>query len=77
MRCFQNDQRVFVKHDADGNQIKAVGTVVRLRRADDGAWINLDQRHPRCPFPADDPRSNHVIAFPEDCAFEVLPGGAT
>lgn len=71
MKRFQNGQRVFVNKSDDGHDIQAFGTVRRLRRADDGAWISLDQRHPtaRHPFPADDPsgRGNHIMAFPEDC----------
>jgi hypothetical protein len=47
----------------------ACGTVVRLRRCDDGAWIELDTpAHDDVhPFPADDPRARHVLAYPEDC----------
>lgn len=45
------------------------GTVVRLRCADDGAWINLDERaHDDVhPFPLGDDRAKHVLAYPEDC----------
>lgn len=47
------------------------GTVVRLRHADTGAWVNMDDALPdeRRSFPADDPhgRANHVLLYPEDC----------
>ena len=46
------------------------GVVHRKRRADDGAWVALDERAPGDvhPFPADDAtRSTHVLAYPEQC----------
>lgn len=48
---------------------KFLGTVVRMRRGDEGAWIALDERGPDAihPFPADDHRACHVLAYPEDC----------
>lgn len=61
-------------HVIEGKNLGGVnGTVVRMRRCDDGAWIALDTRlgapldrvHP---FPADDSRATHVLAFPEDCS---------
>lgn len=68
MKDFQNGQRVRVLRDNDGNAIDGWGTVARLRRADNGAWIALDLRSEHCPFPADDAtRSTHVMAYPEDC----------
>lgn len=71
MKRFENAQRVLVKHEADrGLAVNAIGTVARLRRGDDGAWIALDERHATPgvhPFPPDDSRATHVMAFPEDC----------
>lgn len=48
------------------------GTVVRLRRADDGAWVKLDRRSEQPgihPFPEDDDagRGTHVCTFPDEC----------
>lgn len=67
MKRFKDGQRVLVNLDHEGTKVEITGTVCRLRRADDGAWINLDSRHKRCPFPESDPRSNHIMAYPEDC----------
>jgi hypothetical protein len=69
LKRFDNNQRVFVRADEYGNAINAHGTVCRLRRADYGAWINLDERHATDvhPFPADDDRGKHILAYPEDC----------
>lgn len=68
MKRLQHGQRVHVLRDADGYDVGVDGVVVRLRRQDDGAWVRLDQRHERCPFPADDERrSNNLVAYPEDC----------
>ena len=52
------------------------GTVVRLRRCDCGAWVELDERADQCvhPFPPDDNRGRHVLTFPVWCA--PLEGGA-
>lgn len=71
MRSFRNKQRVFVRVDADEKQVQRPGTVVRLRRADDGAWVRLDSKavDPSAhKFPRGDNRENHVLAYPEDCA---------
>lgn len=47
------------------------GTVTRLRRSDDGAWVNIDQGLPDSlrQFPADDSagRGNHIVLAPEEC----------
>lgn len=46
------------------------GVVVRKRTKDDGAWISLEQRSDQPgvhPFPENDNRGTHVLAFPEDC----------
>jgi hypothetical protein len=68
MRRFATAQRVFVIVDHAGNRIDRAGTVRRLRRSDDGAWVELDERHECCPFPADDAsRDKWIQAYPEDC----------
>lgn len=74
MRRFKLHQRVVVRHTADGHAVDTPGTVERLRRADDGAWIALDRRLAEGihPFPADDSRATHVLAYPEDCDLERL-----
>lgn len=72
MLRFRDNQRVFVLRNDAGVSVMAVGTVVRLRRADSSAWIALDERiegrnvHP---FPADDDagRATHVLAMPDGC----------
>lgn len=69
MKRFTNGQRVFVRHDRDGEPIDRWCTVARLMRADDGAWIALDERHERCPFPEnDETRSTHIMAYPDSCS---------
>lgn len=67
---FRNHQRVRVSrldHPMCGN----AGTVVRLRRADDGAWVDMDDALPGDlrSFPAGDEagRQNHTILYPFEC----------
>jgi hypothetical protein len=71
MKKFKPGQRVFVKQTETGVPVNAMGTVRRMRRADDGAWIDLDERSPiegAHPFFEDDVnRSRHVMAYPDDC----------
>lgn len=68
-----NGQRVWVRAVGEFDKIDlpvpAVGSIVRMRRCDDGAWIRLDVRQPEHfhPFHEGDERSNDVIAFPENC----------
>ena len=67
---FSNGQRVHVVCDYREIPIGAPGTVVRLRTADDAAWICLDARHRNDkvhPFPPDDSRANHVMCWPDQC----------
>lgn len=75
LQKFENGQRVRVLREAyRGTAMDAVGTVTRLRRGDDGAWVELDERYADDkvhPFPAADERARKVVAFPEDC--EVAP----
>ena len=62
-------QRVYVIRDESDGAIGEWGNVVRLRRSDEGAWVRLDKRHDRCPFPADDEsRSTYVLTYPECCS---------
>jgi hypothetical protein len=70
-------QRVYVLRDESNAPIGIWGTVVRLRRADDGAWVRLDERHERCPFPANDPtRGTNVLTCPANCSSVApLAGG--
>lgn len=65
---FTSGQRVFVARNWEGHEVNALGTVRRLRRGDEGAWIALDVRDERsCPFPAADARGTHILAYPADC----------
>jgi hypothetical protein len=72
LRRFQNGQRVIVFVAECAPILAKAGCVVRLRRADNGAWVRLDTRvQPEVhPFPPDDPRGNDVLAYPEDCCAE-------
>jgi hypothetical protein len=78
MRRLSLHQRVIVHRTAYGFAVGGIaGTVTRLRRADDAAWVQLDHRHDNPEvhsFPADDDagRSTHVVAWPEDCELERL-----
>ena len=67
MKRFKANQRVLVKVDDNERTINKLGTVARLRRGDEGAWINLDERSEHCPFPEGDSRANNILAYPEDC----------
>jgi len=53
----------------------AAGTVVRLRRADDGAWVRLDARQTPLahPFPEGDARGSDVLTCPAWCSPERAP----
>lgn len=68
MKNFRNGQRVTVAevgHPLTGRK----GSVVRLRRADNGAWVRMDDRPPEelCPFPVDDSRGHDVVLYPDQC----------
>lgn len=68
VKRFALGDRVLVLRDHAGREVQIPGTVSRLRRADDGAWITLDRRCDACPFPADDAnRATNVMALPDDC----------
>lgn len=69
MISFATGQRVVVLRDDNGISLNATGTVHRIR-SDGGAWIALDRRSRVTkvhPFPADDDRGSHVLAYPDDC----------
>lgn len=63
-------QRVFVSRDENGNEVGAWGSVARLRYSDSHhAWIRLDARHERCPFPADDAtRGTWLLTYAAYCS---------
>lgn len=73
MKRFSNGQRVVVTDSA--HELHGVsGTVVRLRHADDAAWVQMDA-HPlsaKCLFPfgddEGDPRQNNAMLWPNECA---------
>lgn len=70
IRSFHDEQRVKVLRNEKGIAVGAVGTVKRLRRNDNGAWVELDRRHKNeavHPFLKGDTRDRHVLAYPEDC----------
>ena len=45
------------------------GTVVRVRMADDGAWVEMDGDLPEAvrQFPAGSPQARHVVMYPDQC----------
>ena len=77
MKAFRLGQRVYVRrvgrYAERETPMGCAGTVTRLLRRDNSAWIALDSRHPSLEaafaFPADDEhgRGTHVLAWPEDC----------
>lgn len=77
IRSFHDGQRVKVLRNEKGIAVGAVGTVKRLRRNDNGAWVELDRRHKNeavHPFPKGDDRARHVLAYPEDCEMPMQTG---
>ena len=68
MKRFKNQQRVMVNEKFDPLKGK-LGTVVRLRRADNGAWIKMDDALPLglASFPSDDSRCNDIVLYPDEC----------
>ena len=82
MRSFQLGQKVQVLAEVDclapppPSEAQTAlagktGTVVRLRRADEAAWVKMDCDLPAAlrSFPADDEsgRGNHIILWPQEC----------
>lgn len=68
MRNFSNGQRIKVNLPHDRMHGK-VGTVVRLRMGDNGAWVKMDDELPEelRSFPVGDSRDHHLLLYPEDC----------
>lgn len=70
MKNFRNGQRVQV---VNGPLSGMKGTVVRIRKGDNGAWFKCDIRPMDSkiagmfPFPIGDDRSNHTIIYPGEC----------
>jgi hypothetical protein len=77
MNSFRNSQRVrIVAQDGLDERtflIGKVGTVVRCRYGDNGAWIDMDEPLDEnlTIFPAGDRRRNHILMYPEEC--EPIP----
>ncbi len=70
MNQFRNKLRVKIvddEHPCHGKE----GRVVRLRMADNGAWINMNEEVPDDfrSFPVSDEagRRNHLLLYPEQC----------
>ena len=70
MRSFEDGQRVILDQPEAHKLLKGkAGRVVRRRRADAAAWVEMDDdipvqyRH----FPAGDRRCNHVMLYPQEC----------
>lgn len=55
------------------------GSVSRMRRADDMAWVTMDADLPDgfASFPANDDRHRHIILAPEECEAIKLAGART
>jgi hypothetical protein len=72
MKRFHNRQRVQIVtplHPERTDLKGMTGTVVRLRRCDDLAWIAMDAPLLdifRC-FPSGDPRADHIVCDPREC----------
>lgn len=65
LRVFSSGQRVRV---AVGPLIGRIGTVARLRRADQAAWVDFEDLPSEHISFADDPnRRGHALVWPEDC----------
>lgn len=67
-------QRVYVERDWSAELVGAWGTVVRECWGRQRAWVRLDERHARCPFPGDmKDRATWILTVPDSCS--SLPGG--
>lgn len=76
MKQFKDNQRVrFIVSKYEPSSVREewlpgkIGTVVRLRMSDDGAWVRMDDAIPDeiASFPASDKRRNHVLLYPHEC----------
>jgi len=62
-------QRVYVQSDWSGAAVHAWGTVVRECWGKAQAWVRLDERHARCPFPPDlERRATWILTVPGCCS---------
>jgi hypothetical protein len=69
MKNFALRQRVQVIPGGDAMDGR-IGTVARLRMADDGAWVQMDNDLPAdlCAFPDPaDELHRHIVLYPEQC----------
>ena len=68
MDRFQNGQRIRVIEPTHP-MVDMTGTVVRLRRCDYQAWVDMDADLPMDlrSFPANDSRRNHMLLWPDEC----------
>lgn len=69
LKKFTNSMRVEVKEHDDPAMVGMLGTVVRLRQADNGAWVRMNIRldSDDFPFPEGDSRSHHTLLYPDQC----------
>lgn len=64
---FRNGLRIRITHP-EHPALGKTGTVTRLCRADDAAWVNMDEplpvdlRH----FPEGDERRDHLLLYPDE-----------
>ncbi|WP_293715796.1 hypothetical protein, partial [Thiolapillus sp.] len=73
MRKFIDRQRVVIVHPERWDGLRGrTGTVLRLCRGDDAAWIEIDDEIPDGVrvFPHDDDRLNHMLFYPQECSPE-------
>lgn len=61
-------QRVYVLRDESGAPVGAWGNVARECFGKPQAWVRLDERHARCPFPEEPPRGTWILTLPEYCS---------
>jgi hypothetical protein len=71
--CFGMGQRVKIIVADYGEELAGkCGSIQRLRRADNGAWVRMDCELPDeyREFPKDDEngRGRHLLLYPEQCA---------
>lgn len=73
MKRFENGQRVIVSNPEHPCFGKA-GSVVRLRRMDESAFVNMDDPLPGdlASFPEGDSRRNHILMYPDECSPEPV-----
>lgn len=78
MKAFQHGQRVVVSNPDQRERLPLrgmIGTVHRLRRGDELAWIRMDDDLPEgfCSFPAltmykePEPRHRDILMHPQEC----------